>query len=180
MIQSKDGDMDLLLSLVNSNPEERASALDVLNSPFMAPLREMEGCAYSKDDEVMSKLFYYRDCFNRTLIHHHTVLILETCAEQFLLDSWRFLSYWCKTLVLAKHLSGIGQFGSDPKPWWPLIVFHLAREIHHCHSQWHLPSVVDRSFFSLLSTLVPLACPIKIKSPEAGLIRPKSPASNQQ
>jgi hypothetical protein len=37
----------------------------------------MEGCAYSKDDEVMSKLFYYRDCFNRTLIHHHTVLILD-------------------------------------------------------------------------------------------------------
>jgi hypothetical protein len=49
-----DGGMDLLLSLVHFNPEERASALDVLNSSFMAPLREMEGCEYSEDDEVMS------------------------------------------------------------------------------------------------------------------------------
>jgi serine/threonine protein kinase len=35
-----DGGMDLLLSLVRFNPQNRASALDVLNSTFMAPLRE--------------------------------------------------------------------------------------------------------------------------------------------
>jgi hypothetical protein len=33
------GGVDLLLSLVEFNPERRASALDVLNSDFMAPLR---------------------------------------------------------------------------------------------------------------------------------------------
>jgi hypothetical protein len=49
-----DGGMELLLSLVQFNPEARASALDVLNSSFMAPLREMEGCQYSEDDDVMS------------------------------------------------------------------------------------------------------------------------------
>lgn len=46
--------MELLESLVKFNPEERASALDVLNSSFMVPLREMEGCEYSEDDEIMS------------------------------------------------------------------------------------------------------------------------------
>lgn len=52
--QSMDGGMDLLLSLVQFNPDERATALEVLNSSFMAPLREMEGCEYSTDDKVMS------------------------------------------------------------------------------------------------------------------------------
>jgi hypothetical protein len=33
------GGVDLLLSLVEFNPERRASALDILNSEFMAPLR---------------------------------------------------------------------------------------------------------------------------------------------
>ena len=49
-----DGGMDLLLSLVDFNPQRRASALDALNSPFMAPLREMEGIEYSDEDKVMS------------------------------------------------------------------------------------------------------------------------------
>jgi hypothetical protein len=49
-----DGGMELLLSLVHFNPQHRASAIDVLNSPFMAPLREMEGIEYSQEDEVMS------------------------------------------------------------------------------------------------------------------------------
>lgn len=33
--------MDLLMSLVNFDPQYRASALNVLNSDFMAPLREI-------------------------------------------------------------------------------------------------------------------------------------------
>lgn len=33
--------MDLLLSLVQFDPQHRASALDVLNSEFMAQLREI-------------------------------------------------------------------------------------------------------------------------------------------
>ncbi|KAG7361353.1 protein kinase domain containing protein [Nitzschia inconspicua] len=53
-LQSMEGGMELLQSLVQFNPDERASALDVLNSSFMVPLREMEGCEYSEDDEVMS------------------------------------------------------------------------------------------------------------------------------
>ena len=36
-----DGGMDLLMSLVHFNPTYRKSALDVLNSEFMAPLREI-------------------------------------------------------------------------------------------------------------------------------------------
>jgi serine/threonine protein kinase len=53
-LSSMDGGMELLLSLVNFNPQARGSALDVLNSRFMAPLREMDGCEYSKEDEVLS------------------------------------------------------------------------------------------------------------------------------
>ena len=36
-----DGGMDLLMSLVKFDPQYRASALNVLNSDFMAPLREI-------------------------------------------------------------------------------------------------------------------------------------------
>ena len=36
-----DGGMDLLLSLVRFDAQQRASALNVLNSTFMAPLREI-------------------------------------------------------------------------------------------------------------------------------------------
>ncbi len=36
-----DGGMDLLMSLVRFDPQYRKSALDVLNSDFMAPLREI-------------------------------------------------------------------------------------------------------------------------------------------
>jgi len=61
---SMDGGMDLLLSLVRFNPQERASALDVLNSPFMAPLREVDGCKYSEEDEVLS--FTTFSTFNTT------------------------------------------------------------------------------------------------------------------
>ena len=48
--------MDLLLSLVRFNPQSRASALDVLNSSFMAPLREIPNGTqcYNDEDEVLS------------------------------------------------------------------------------------------------------------------------------
>mmetsp|Transcript_56026 Transcript_56026/g.135577 ORF Transcript_56026/g.135577 Transcript_56026/m.135577 type:complete len:1555 (+) Transcript_56026:355-5019(+) len=51
---SMEGGMELLLSLVDFNPETRATALDVLNSDFMAPLRELNGTTYSFDDDVTS------------------------------------------------------------------------------------------------------------------------------
>lgn len=53
-LQSMDGGMDLLLSLVHFNPQSRATALDVLNATFMAPLREQSGAQYSANDEVIS------------------------------------------------------------------------------------------------------------------------------
>mmetsp|Transcript_487 Transcript_487/g.769 ORF Transcript_487/g.769 Transcript_487/m.769 type:complete len:1375 (-) Transcript_487:1532-5656(-) len=54
-LESLHGGMDLLLSLVSFDPQTRASALDVLNSPFMTPLREEEEeSQYSEDDEVLT------------------------------------------------------------------------------------------------------------------------------
>jgi serine/threonine protein kinase len=56
-LNSMNGGMDLLLSLVHFNPLRRASALDVLNSTFMTPLREIstEGAShYTENDEVLS------------------------------------------------------------------------------------------------------------------------------
>jgi serine/threonine protein kinase len=49
---SMDGGMELLLSLVDFNPQSRGTALDVLNSKFMAPLRESNGSTYSANDDV--------------------------------------------------------------------------------------------------------------------------------
>ena len=49
------GGLDLLHSLVSFDPRSRASALDVLNSPFMTPLREQEGeSQYNENDEVLT------------------------------------------------------------------------------------------------------------------------------
>lgn len=52
------GGMDLLLSLVNFDPQLRASGLDVLNSTFMASLRENPNrnlsCCSNDTDEVYS------------------------------------------------------------------------------------------------------------------------------
>lgn len=54
--KSMDGGMDLLLSLVRFDPQIRASALDVLNSAFMAPLRERPNDTqrYTSEAEVLS------------------------------------------------------------------------------------------------------------------------------
>jgi hypothetical protein len=47
--------MDLLFSLVSFDAQSRASALEVLNSPFMIPLRETgEFLEHGKHDEVFS------------------------------------------------------------------------------------------------------------------------------
>jgi serine/threonine protein kinase len=54
-LNSMDGGMDLLLSLVHFNPLRRATALDVLNSAFMKPLRDISTDPhYSESDEVLS------------------------------------------------------------------------------------------------------------------------------
>ena len=53
------GGIDLLTSLVSFDPQTRASALDVLNSEFMAPLRENPGFpGYSGNDEVISYMAF--------------------------------------------------------------------------------------------------------------------------
>jgi len=44
------GGLDLLLSLVNFDPEKRASACEVLNSKFMSSLREVQGTTYTGYD----------------------------------------------------------------------------------------------------------------------------------
>jgi serine/threonine protein kinase len=54
-LEEMDGGLDLLLSLVSFDPEKRATASDVLNSCFMAPLREAAGeMLYNPDDTVYS------------------------------------------------------------------------------------------------------------------------------
>lgn len=54
-LEVQHGGMDLLFSLVSFDPQTRASALDVLNSPFMTPLREEEeDSLYSDNDEVLT------------------------------------------------------------------------------------------------------------------------------
>jgi serine/threonine protein kinase len=54
-LESIDGGMNLLLSLVSFDPQSRATALDVLNSPFFTPLRETgENAEYGEQDHVLS------------------------------------------------------------------------------------------------------------------------------
>lgn len=59
-LERMDGGMDLLLSLVAFDPNKRASALDVMNSTFMATLREEAGAQFVKDnDKVYSYMSYF-------------------------------------------------------------------------------------------------------------------------
>lgn len=55
-----DGGLELLMSLVSFDPLSRVSALDVLNSTFMEPLRESptEWPEYCADDEVYSYMAF--------------------------------------------------------------------------------------------------------------------------
>jgi hypothetical protein len=48
------GGIELLMSLVSFDPVSRATFLDVLNSPFMEPLREDGRVSYSPFDDVRS------------------------------------------------------------------------------------------------------------------------------
>lgn len=58
-LESMDGGIDLLLSLVSFDPNKRASALDVMNSTFMAALREDSmNLAVQENDKVYSYMSY--------------------------------------------------------------------------------------------------------------------------
>ena len=53
-LQRADGGMDLLFSLCSFDPQTRATARDVLHSPFMADLREAPGTKYTDGTTVRS------------------------------------------------------------------------------------------------------------------------------
>ena len=53
-LQRVDGGMDLLFSLCTFDPRTRATAMSVLNSPFMADLREAPGTEYTDGTTVRS------------------------------------------------------------------------------------------------------------------------------
>ena len=57
-LEAMEGGMDLLLSLCSFDPENRPSAMDVLNSDFMASLREPADVPYGKDTAVFSYLAF--------------------------------------------------------------------------------------------------------------------------
>jgi serine/threonine protein kinase len=58
-LESTEGGLELLLSLVNFDPEKRATATDVLDSSFMASLREgSNGASIQEDDHVLSNMAY--------------------------------------------------------------------------------------------------------------------------
>lgn len=50
MLKKMAGGVELLLSLIEFNPDRRATALDVLNSEFMKPLRSNKAEADEMDD----------------------------------------------------------------------------------------------------------------------------------
>jgi serine/threonine protein kinase len=51
-LESMEGGIDLLKSLVSFDPDNRFTALDAMNSVFMEPLREPSGHVYAPDDDV--------------------------------------------------------------------------------------------------------------------------------
>ncbi len=57
-LERMDGGMELLFSLVSFDPNKRASALDVMNSTFMEPLREGEQTTVGVNDKVYSYMSY--------------------------------------------------------------------------------------------------------------------------
>lgn len=59
ILQKMEGGIDLLFDLVSFVPNKRATALDVINSNFMAPLRKKPAVSIlEKDDEVYSYMAY--------------------------------------------------------------------------------------------------------------------------
>jgi len=61
-LKNMNGAMELLSRLCSFDPAERASALDVLNSPFMANLREAPGQTYCPDETVLSYTSFATHC----------------------------------------------------------------------------------------------------------------------
>ena len=58
-LQSVEGGMELLYSLVHFDPDKRATATDVLNATFMVPLREgTKGPQFDDNDHVLSFMAY--------------------------------------------------------------------------------------------------------------------------
>jgi len=58
-LESVDGGWELLLSLVEFDPEKRATALDVMNSRMMAQLQEGQGkTTIGSQDHVLSYMAY--------------------------------------------------------------------------------------------------------------------------
>lgn len=62
VLESMDGGLDLLFGLCNFNPVKRLSAMDVMNSTFMAPLIEDAGTDYHKDVAVHSFTAFSTHC----------------------------------------------------------------------------------------------------------------------
>jgi len=50
--------MQLLLGLIEFDPDKRLNALEVLNSTFMAPLREDNGMTSGHNDIIQSYMAY--------------------------------------------------------------------------------------------------------------------------
>jgi len=58
-LKKMEGGLELLLSLLSFDPEKRATATDVLNSSFMAQLREgSNNMSFDSDDHVLSYMAY--------------------------------------------------------------------------------------------------------------------------
>jgi hypothetical protein len=57
-LESIDGALDVLFSLVNFDPSKRASPLDVVNSQFMLPLRQLSD-KYENDADILYSYMAY-------------------------------------------------------------------------------------------------------------------------
>jgi len=59
ILQSMEGGMELLFSLVSFDPEKRASPLDVINSKFMYPLREDSKISLWSESDIVHNYMAY-------------------------------------------------------------------------------------------------------------------------
>jgi serine/threonine protein kinase len=62
-LMSMEGGMDLLFSLISFDPTKRFSALDVMNSAFMAPLRDGNN---PLDGNTNDKIYLYMSYLTRS------------------------------------------------------------------------------------------------------------------
>jgi hypothetical protein len=63
ILMSMEGGMDLLFSLISFDPSKRFSALDVMNSAFMAPLRDENN---PLDENTIDKVYQYMSYLTRS------------------------------------------------------------------------------------------------------------------